>query len=186
MKKIFKGIIVLVLTICVMTIKIHAFDYNSVRISTKISVPFLQTEQGVIKINLSSSLKDNNPNIYYQFIETTENMVNYYETESERIESSYRTCVAAAKTANDYEPLEAAYKALKESLGDGYLENQEYIDAYNAYLQVYNAYVAAYNACGDAYNSAYIELFKIIPVYVDSDWQTKAIDTSLCSNKCLS
>jgi len=178
MKKVFKSAFIFTLVIFLTIIKVHAYEYSSVNISTKINVPFLQTEEGVIKVNLSSNLRDNNPNIYYQFIETTEGTISYYETESGKIDSSYRTCIEKAKSENNYEPLEKAYLALKESLGDDYETNEEYIQAYNAYLEMYNLYNTAYSACGDAYNSSYIELLKVIPVYVDSDWQTKAIDSS--------
>lgn len=186
MKKI--TIILLVLILGVIAPKeVLAFNYDEVNLSSEIRFPIIVTNNE-IKITLSKSLKENNENIYYQFISVSKENIDLYTKKTEEAKNNYNVCKSNVLSKNNYEEASKAYQDIENKLkeeGKTSSEinaNEEYKRAKENYLTIKNNYDADLNLCKESYNNLLKNSVDFIPLFDNNEWKNAPLtaeDTSL-------
>lgn len=150
-------IFVFAFSFCIFGSNVSAFDTDKIKLSNSIQFPWLIID--TIDIGISSSYKDNNSFIKYQFISVTEAQTVEFNKGLEVADENYKSCKTKAET--DYD-----YKSLKEELT---AQGKDYSDD-DSYNTLYNNYVNAYNSCVKAYNAEVASVYSKIPSFDESKW----------------
>ena len=155
-----------------------AFDYDSVNISNKFYTRLIS--DSAIPVELPSSLKDYNSKIYYQYLETTKENVDNYETKIDEISDIYDSCKSNVRQNYDYITLYNEMNAIKDRLiSEGindYYSNQEYIAAKNAYDEMHSKFTEEDQKCYDNFEVGSREVAIFIQIYDNTKWKEKTID----------